>query len=86
MGALISFYLIDEYPYVFGGAAMLSSHKPPFVPQSGAEKIGDSEFAAISAAFVPYLLSALSDRRNGWLYFNRGSEPRPATCKTSSAD
>ena len=44
MGALISLYAIDEYPQVFGGAGMMSTHWPLFLPAEGDKKITEGEY------------------------------------------
>ena len=59
MGALISLYAIDEYPKVFGGAGMVSTHWPLFLPTQGAKSISDEEFQIVSSAFERYLTPAL---------------------------
>ena len=42
MGALISLYAIDEYPAIFGGAGMMSTHWPLFMTPDG-KSVGDEE-------------------------------------------
>jgi len=66
MGSLISLYAIDEYPQIFGGAGMLSTHWPRLL------KPEDYEVA--SSAFERYLGPALPDPRTHRLYFDHGSE------------
>jgi enterochelin esterase-like enzyme len=79
MGALISLYAINEYPQVFGGAGMLSTHWPLFVPAEGAKAITDAEYETVSSAFERYLAPALPDPRTHRLYFDHGSETLDAS-------
>ena len=74
MGALISLYAIDEYPNVFGGAGMVSTHWPLFLPTEGNKKISEAEYGVVSSAFERYLTPALPDPRTHKLYFDYGSE------------
>ena len=74
MGALISLYAIDEYPTVFGGAGMLSTHWPLFLPAEGGKSITDDEYEVVASAFEAYLKSALPDPKTHKLYFDHGSE------------
>jgi len=74
MGALISLYAIDEYPNVFGGAGMVSTHWPLFLPTEGNKKISEAEYEVVSSAFERYLTPALPDPRTHKLYFDYGSE------------
>ena len=74
MGALISLYAIDEYPTVFGGAGMLSTHWPLFLPADGGKSITDDEYEVVSSTFESYLKPALPDPRTHKLYFDHGSE------------
>ena len=74
MGALVSLYAINEYPAIFGGAGMMSTHWPLFVPQEGAKAISDEEYEIVSAAFERYLAPALPRPRTHKLYFDYGSE------------
>ena len=74
MGALISLYAIDEYPKVFGGAGMVSTHWPLFLPTQGAKSISDDEFQIVSSAFERYLTPALPSPATHKLYFDHGSE------------
>ena len=74
MGALISLYAINEYPAVFGGAGMVSTHWPLFLPTEGAKSISDEEYQVVSAAFERYLAPALPTPRTHKLYFDYGSE------------
>ena len=73
MGALISLYAISEYPQVFGGAGMVSTHWPLFRPAQG-EKLSDAEYETVSSAFERYLAPALPSPRTHRLYFDHGSE------------
>jgi enterochelin esterase-like enzyme len=74
MGALISLYAIDEYPGVFGGAGMVSTHWPLFLPTQGAKSITEEEFQIVSSAFERYLKPALPSPATHKLYFDHGSE------------
>jgi enterochelin esterase-like enzyme len=74
MGALISLYAIDEYPQIFGGAGMMSTHWPQFVPAEGAKSISDEEYEIMSSAFERYLSPALPDPKTHKLYFDDGNE------------
>lgn len=73
MGALISLYAINEYPRVFGGAGMLSTHWPLFLPAQG-KKLSDAEYETVSSAFERYLAPALPSPATHRLYFDHGSE------------
>jgi pimeloyl-ACP methyl ester carboxylesterase len=74
MGALISLYAIDEYPQVFGGAGMVSTHWPLFLPADGGKSITDQEYEVVSSAFERYLGPALPNPKTHKLYFDHGSE------------
>jgi len=74
MGGLISLYAIDEYPQVFGGAGMVSTHWPLFLPTEGKKTISDEEYQIVSSAFERYLRPALPDPGTHKLYFDHGSE------------
>ncbi len=74
MGALISLYAIDEYPQVFGGAGMVSTHWPLFLPADGGKAITDEEYEVVSSAFERYLAPALPNPKTHRLYFDHGSE------------
>ena len=74
MGALISLYAIGEYPKVFGGAGMLSTHWPLFLPADGGKSITDEEYEVVSSAFESHLKPALPDPKTHKLYFDHGSE------------
>jgi enterochelin esterase-like enzyme len=73
MGALISLYAISEYPRVFGGAGMVSTHWPLMIPPEG-KTISDAEYETVSSAFERYLAPALPSPRTHRLYFDHGSE------------
>lgn len=73
MGALISLYAIDEYPKIFGGAGMMSTHWPLFMTPDG-KSVGDEEYEIVSSAFERYLTPALPSPRTHRLYFDHGSE------------
>jgi enterochelin esterase-like enzyme len=73
MGSLISLYAIDEYPSVFGGAGMMSTHWPLFMTAAG-KSVGDAEYEVVSSAFERYLAPALPNPRTHKLYFDHGSE------------
>jgi predicted alpha/beta superfamily hydrolase len=73
MGALISLYAINEYPGVFGGAGMVSTHWPEFRPAKGKE-LSESEYQAASLAFERYVAPALPSPATHRLYFDHGSE------------
>jgi enterochelin esterase-like enzyme len=73
MGALIALYAINEYPRVFGGAGMVSTHWPLFLPAEG-KKLSDAEYETVSSAFERYLAPALPSPLTHRLYFDHGSE------------
>jgi enterochelin esterase-like enzyme len=73
MGSLISLYAIDEYPRIFGGAGMMSTHWPLFMTPAG-KSVGDAEYEVVSLAFEHYLAPALPDPATHKLYFDHGSE------------
>ena len=73
MGALISLYAIDEYPVVFGGAGMLSTHWPLLIPEEG-EKLSDADVDTVATAFERYLKPSLPSPRGHRLYFDHGTE------------
>lgn len=73
MGGLISLYAISEYPEVYGGAAMISTHCPLFLswpvePRPGAER------EAVIATFADWLRTALPAPESHRLWFDYGSE------------
>jgi enterochelin esterase-like enzyme len=80
MGSLISLYAIDEYPQIFGGAAMMSTHWPLFMTPDG-KSVGDAEYEVVSSAFERYLAPSLPDPRTHKLYFDHGSETLDAIYK-----
>lgn len=73
MGSLISLYAIDEYPSIFGGAGMMSTHWPLFMKPDG-QSVGNEEYEVVSSAFEHYLAPALPDPATHKLYFDHGSE------------
>ena len=73
MGALISLYAISEYPQLFGGAGMVSTHWPLMIPPEG-KTLSDAEYQTVSSAFERYLAPALPPPRAHRLYFDHGSE------------
>jgi enterochelin esterase-like enzyme len=73
MGALISLYAIDEYPQIFGGAGMMSTHWPLFLKPDG-QSVSEEEYEVVSSAFERYLAPALPDPKTHKLYFDHGSE------------
>jgi enterochelin esterase-like enzyme len=73
MGALISLYAIDEYPRIFGGAGMMSTHWPLFLKPDG-QSVSEDEYEVVSSAFERYLAPALPDPKTHKLYFDHGSE------------
>ena len=80
MGSLVSLYAIDEYPTVFGGAGMMSTHWPLFMKPDG-QSVSDQEYEVVSSAFERYLAPALPDPRTHRLYFDHGSEMLDAIYK-----
>lgn len=73
MGGLISLYAISEYPEVYGGAAMISTHWPLFLswpvePRPAAER------EAVITTFENWLRAALPAPDNHRLWFDYGSE------------
>ena len=73
MGGLISLYAIDEYPNIFGGAGMMSTHWPMFLPAEGKD-LSEGEYAAVSTAFERYIGPSLPSPATHKLYFDHGSE------------
>jgi hypothetical protein len=73
MGGLISLYAIDEYPNIFGGAGMMSTHWPMFLPAEGKD-LSEGEYAAVSTAFEHYIGPSLPSPATHKLYFDHGSE------------
>jgi enterochelin esterase-like enzyme len=80
MGSLISLYAIDEYPQVFGGAGMMSTHWPLFMKPDG-QSVPQEEYETVSSAFERYLRLALPDPRTHKLYFDHGTETLDAIYK-----
>ncbi|HWT14098.1 MAG TPA: alpha/beta fold hydrolase [Allosphingosinicella sp.] len=73
MGGLISLYALAEYPEVFGGAGMVSTHWPLLLPREGQE-LSEEDRDAVASAFEGYLRSALPWPGRHLLYFDHGSE------------
>src|SRR5437762_1654565 len=73
MGSLVSLYAIDEYPRIFGGAGMMSTHWPLFMTPDG-KSVGDAEYEVVSSAFERYLAPNLPSPATHRLYFDHGSE------------
>lgn len=73
MGGLISLYAIAEYPGIFGGAGMVSTHWPLLLPPEG-ESLTDADRDAVAGAFEAYLGAALPRPGRHRLYFDHGSE------------
>jgi pimeloyl-ACP methyl ester carboxylesterase len=80
MGALISLYAIDEYPNVFGGAGMMSTHWPLVINPDG-KPVSDADYEVVSTTFERYLAPALPDPKTHRLYFDHGSETLDAVYK-----
>jgi pimeloyl-ACP methyl ester carboxylesterase len=80
MGSLVSLYAIDEYPEIFGGAGMMSTHWPLFMAPDG-KSVGDAEYEVVSSAFEHYVAPALPDPKTHKLYFDHGSETLDAIYK-----
>jgi enterochelin esterase-like enzyme len=80
MGALISLYAIDEYPEVFGGAGMMSTHWPLVINPDNTP-VSDKDYEVVSSTFEHYLAPALPDPRTHRLYFDHGSETLDAVYK-----
>lgn len=77
MGSLISLYAIDQYPQVFGGAGMMSTHWPLFMKPDGGS-VNEAEYQVVSGAFVKYLAPSLPSPASHRLYFDHGSETQDA--------
>ena len=73
MGALISLYAINEYPQLFGGAGMVSTHWPLMAAAEG-KTLSDTDFRQVSSAFQRYLAPALAAPASHKLYFDHGTE------------
>jgi enterochelin esterase-like enzyme len=80
MGSLISLYAIDEYPRIFGGAGMMSTHWPLFLKPDG-QSVSQEEYEVVSASFERYLAPALPDPGTHRLYFDHGTETLDAIYK-----
>ncbi len=78
MGSLISLYAIDEYPKIFGGAGMMSTHWPLVINPDG-KPLSDQDYEVVSSTFERYLAPALPDPSTHRLYFDHGSETLDAT-------
>ena len=78
MGALISLYAVSEYPRVFSGAGIMSTHWPKMLPAKG-KTLTDAEFEMVASSFERYLAPALPSPRTHRLYFDHGSEMLDAT-------
>ena len=73
MGGLISLYAINEYPQIFGGAGMVSTHWPLVINPDG-KPLSDEDYETVSSTFERYLAPALPDPKTHKLYFDYGSE------------
>ena len=80
MGALISLYAIDEYPKVFGGAGMMSTHWPLVINPDG-KPVSEQDYEVVSATFERYLAPALPSPGAHRLYFDHGTETLDAVYK-----
>jgi pimeloyl-ACP methyl ester carboxylesterase len=80
MGALISLYAIDEYPKVFGGAGMMSTHWPLVINPDG-KPVSEQDYEVVSATFERYLAPALPSPATHRLYFDHGTETLDAVYK-----
>jgi pimeloyl-ACP methyl ester carboxylesterase len=80
MGALISLYAVDEYPQIFGGAGMMSTHWPLVINPDNTP-VSDKDYEIVSSTFEHYLAPALPDPRTHKLYFDHGSETLDAVYK-----
>jgi enterochelin esterase-like enzyme len=80
MGALISLYAIDEYPELFGGAGMMSTHWPLVINPDNSP-VSDADYEVVSSAFERYLEPALPDPATHRLYFDHGTETLDAVYK-----
>ena len=80
MGSLISLYAIDEYPKVFGGAGMMSTHWPLVINPDG-KAVSQQDYEVVSATFERYLAPALPSPASHKLYFDHGSETIDAIYK-----
>lgn len=73
MGALISLYAINQYPQVFGGAGMVSTHWPLFLAEPGKDRT-DAEVDVVASSFEAYLRPSLALPKTHRLYFDHGTE------------
>ena len=72
MGALISLYAVTEYPRVFGGGGIMSTHWPIMSP--GYEGLEPAAFDAVAGSFETYLKTELPMPGGHRLYFDDGAE------------
>jgi enterochelin esterase-like enzyme len=80
MGSLISLYAIDEYPKVFGGAGMMSTHWPLVINPDG-KAVSQEDYGIVSATFERYLAPSLPSPASHRLYFDHGTETLDAVYK-----
>jgi enterochelin esterase-like enzyme len=80
MGALISLYAIDEYPKVFGGAGMMSTHWPLVINPDNSP-VSDADYEVVSTTFERYLAPSLPNPKTHRLYFDHGTETLDAVYK-----
>lgn len=73
MGALISLYAINQYPHIFGGAGMVSTHWPLFLAEPGKDRT-DAEVSVVASSFEAYLRQSLALPKAHRLYFDHGTE------------
>lgn len=73
MGALISLYAINQYPHIFGGAGMVSTHWPLFLAEPGKDRT-DAEVSVVASSFEAYLRQSLALPKTHRLYFDHGTE------------
>ena len=73
MGALISLYAINQYPHIFGGAGMVSTHWPLFLAEPGKDRT-DAEVSVVASSFEAYLRQSLALPKTHRLYFDHGIE------------
>ena len=73
MGALISLYAINQYPHIFGGAGMVSTHWPLFLAEPGKDRT-DAEVSVVASSFEAYLRQPLALPKPHRLYFDHGNE------------
>ena len=73
MGGLISLYALAEYPRVFGGGGMVSTHWPLLLPAEGQE-LSAEDVDAVAGAFEAYLRAALPRPGRHRLWFDHGDQ------------